>query len=320
MRIIFVPQYPTPMRYQEWWFWDMPAQLRKSGFEVVTLGLDYGGTIEAGCGFSPVEAAIEFETDLIREYMDMTLRPDDVLFLADLSFPGLFANVLHHKRPSKMYAFCHATSLNTYDYFRQVRHSKFQVERGQAVMFANVFVGSRYHANKIGSCDWPLNLTVTGLPLPPNSVISPIRTEKKRFLISTARPCIQKVDMELEQIAEDQYREKIYRRTYTNWTAYCRALSESQVLLVTAQEETFGYQVVDAIINNCIPVVPNDFSYVEMVPREYRYETSTEMLDILDKIRAGQLGVPELICKARIKNFYSNISKIIRKEREDYPF
>ena len=185
---------------------------------------------------------------------------------------------------------------------------------------ANVFVGSQYHAQKIGSCDWPINLAVTALPLPPTSVISPIRTDKKRFLISTARPCLQKVDMELEEIAELQYKEKVYRRTYTNWTQYCFALSESRALLVTAKEETFGYQVVDAIINNCIPVVPNAFSYVEMVPREYRYDNSTEMLDILDKIRAGQLEVPELICKARIKNFYSNISKIIRKEREDYPF
>lgn len=319
MRIIFVPQYPTNMRYQEWWYWKFPGEFRKAGFDVITLG-NYDEIVEADGGFSPAEAAIEFETDQIREYMDLKLRPDDVLFLADLSFPGLFANVLHHKKPSRMFAFCHATSLNDYDYFRHVRHSKFAVELGQARLFANIFVGSRYHAQKLGSCDWPRNLVVTGLPLPPKAVISPIRTEKKRFLISTARPCLQKVDPSLEDIVEAQYGERIHRREYTNWTKYCTALSESEVLLVTAREETFGYQVVDAIINNCIPVVPNDFSYVEMVPSEYRYEDSTEMLNILDEIRAGQLGVPELLCKARIKNFYRNIIKIIRKEREDYPF
>jgi hypothetical protein len=320
MRIIFIPQYPTAMRYQEWWYWKLPAEFRKAGFEVVTLGQDYGSSIEDECGFSPVKAAIEFETDQIREYMDMTLRPDDVLFLADLSFPGLFANVLHHKKPSRMFAFCHATSLNDHDYFQYVRHSKFTVELGQARLFANIFVGSRYHAQKLGSCDWPRNLMVTGLPFPPKSVISHMRTVKKRFLISTARPCMQKIDVELENIVELQYHTMIYRRKYTNWHDYCRALSESKVLLVTAKEETFGYQIVDAIINNCIPVVPNDFSYVEMVPREYRYDNATEMLDILDKIQACQLGIPELLCKARIKNFYRNISKIIRKEREDYPF
>ena len=47
----------------------MPAQLIKSGFEVVTLGQDSFHRADADCGFSPVEAAIEFETDQIREYM-----------------------------------------------------------------------------------------------------------------------------------------------------------------------------------------------------------------------------------------------------------
>ena len=33
-RIIFVPQYPTPMRYQEWWFTELPWKFREAGFDV----------------------------------------------------------------------------------------------------------------------------------------------------------------------------------------------------------------------------------------------------------------------------------------------
>ena len=78
--------------------------------------------------------------------------------------------------------------------------------------------------------------------------------------------------------------------------------------------------MVDAIINGCIPVVPNGFSYEEMVPREYRYDNTTELFNILDDIAAGKLFMPKLLCEARIKNFFPNIIKTMRKESEDYPF
>jgi len=40
-RIIFVPQYPTPMRYQEWWISEFPKKFREAGFEVKVLGEKY---------------------------------------------------------------------------------------------------------------------------------------------------------------------------------------------------------------------------------------------------------------------------------------
>jgi hypothetical protein len=323
-RIIFVPQYPTPMRYQEWWSWKFPLEFRNAGFDVVVLGEDYVDMIQHRRGqlsmFSPVHAAIEFETVQIDEYMNLKLLPNDILFLADLSFPGFFANVLYHKRPSKSYAFCHATSLNDHDYFGKVRYSKFPVERSHALMFDKIFVGSYYHLGKLDYGEWTKDTEVTCLPLPPLSVIKPYEIEKSIPLISTARPCIQKTDPYIEDKVEEQYGEKIFRKDYKTWSEYCKYLSISKVLLVTAKEETFGYQVVDAIINNCIPVVPDAFSYPEMVSDKYRYQNLTELFNILDSIKSDELGVPDLLCKPRIINFYDNIIKIIRKEGKDYPF
>ena len=64
-RIIFVPQYPTPMRYQEWWFWKFPEEFEKAGFSVLTLGEDYAlqlgaETSEPGL-FSPINTAISIK-------------------------------------------------------------------------------------------------------------------------------------------------------------------------------------------------------------------------------------------------------------------
>ena len=110
------------MRYQEWWFWKLPKEFKKAGFDVHVLGENAVTYMKAADGgmFSPVESAIDLETAQIKEYTALKLRDDDILFLADLSFPGLFGNVLFHKRPKRCFAYCHATSKNKLDYFNQL--------------------------------------------------------------------------------------------------------------------------------------------------------------------------------------------------------
>lgn len=328
-RIIFVPQFPAPLRYQEWWIWKFPEEFKKAGFDVITLGERYSvsssSSVENACKcdaqmFSHVNRSIEFETYQINEYMSLKPLDGDLLFLSDLSFPGLFANALHHKYPAnmKMFAFCHATSLNYWDYFGRVRYSKFPVECGQAMFFDKIFVGSEYHYDKLASSDfWPIGETrIVGVPNPPESIIKSVKTDKKRFLISVARPSMQKTDPIIEELVCRRYRlSEIYRKQYNSWGEYCQALSESEALLVTSKEETFGYQIVDAIINGCIPVVPNDFSYKELLPREYRYGNMDELYNILDDVKAGNLPVPKLECESRTKNFFDNIIQIMKGVR-----
>jgi hypothetical protein len=315
-RIIFVPQYPTPMRYQEWWWWKFPEEFSDAGFDVKILGSQKVEEIKCTRGalsvFSPLHASVDLECAQIDEYMNLDLRDDDILFLSDLSFPGLFSNILHHKKPSRCFAFCHATSLNNYDYFESVRYSKYPVECGQSKLFTHIFVGSNYHRNKLMLNGFPGNIHVSYLPYPPKSVISPLERERDKFIISVSRPTPQKVDTLLERHVDENYGE-IHKSTFRTWKEYCEALSSSKCMLVTSQEETFGYQVVDAIINGCIPVVPNRYSYVELVERQYRYDSLVEMFDILDKIKSDELTVPKLFCELRTKNFFRNIIEIMRR-------
>lgn len=320
-RIIFVPQYPTKMRYPEWWMPTFTRKFDNAGFDVITLGEDYADMMAHRRGtmsmFSPVHSAIEFECAQINEYMELKLKDDDILFLADLSFPGLFANVLHHKRPKKCFAFCHATSINNYDYFSKVKNSKFTVETGQAKMFDLIFVGSEYHGMKLLANGW-MNLKVTYVPEPPPDIMKPVTRKKKHFLISVARPTPQKKSFHIERMIETHYG-KIFNKRYNKWQTYYEALCSSKALLITAKEETFGYPVLEAIRCGCIPVVPNSFSYPELVSREYRYDNMAELYNILDKIKYGELQVPKLLCETRTKNFFNNIIKIMQGG-EDYPF
>ena len=286
MRIIYVPQYPTSMRYQEWWFWKLADEFENAGHEVLVLGEKYAEVLKSGRGsldmFSPINAAIEFETVQIREYMALDIKEDDVLFLSDISFPGLFCNALYHKECPKMFAFCHATSINKFDYFKQISYSKFPVETAHALLFDKIFVGSYYHQRKLLSAGSDINNTgwmnthVTYLPFPPLKSASGIA--KVYTIMSASRPTPQKVDLKLEEAIAYHFG-PIHRPTSNSWEEYYQNLAMSEILLITAHEDTFGYQIVDAIMNGCIPLARNDLAYPELLPKKYLYDSKDELLE-----------------------------------------
>jgi len=322
MRIIFVPQYPTPMRYQEWWAWKLPQEFRNAGHEVLVLGEKYADMIKHRRGsldmFSPINMAIELETEQIREYMMLDIKDDDVLFLSDISFPGLFCNVLYHKECPKMFAFCHATSINKFDYFSSRGYSKFPVESSHSILFDTVFVGSEYHQRKLIGVGLQLtdkgiywkNTQVTHLPFPPLKFSN---KKKKYDIISASRPTPQKVDLDLENIVAKAFGE-IYRPTSNSWEEYYQNLAMSKILLITAHEDTFGYQIVDAILNGCVPLARNDLAYPELLPKEYLYDNPEDLLSKIKDVLSGNLLVPRLLCEKQMIKFYGTIIEEMEKD------
>jgi len=316
MRIIYVPQYPTPMRYQEWWMWKLPEEFRKAGYEVLILGEVYAEVLEnkrGGFGmFSPINLSIMFETEQIRQYMLLDIKEDDVLFLSDISFPGLFCNALYHKECPKMFAFCHATSINRFDYFKSRSYSKFPVESSHSFLFDTVFVGSEYHQKKLIDTGAKItdkelywkNTHVTYLPFPPLQYAKEI--SKVYNIMSASRPTQQKVDLELEEEVAITFGD-IHRPTSRSWDEYYQNLAMSEVLLITAHEDTFGYQIVDAIVNGCVPLARNGLAYPELLPKKYLYDSKDELLEKIHHVLIGDVAVPKLLCEKQMINFYKTI-------------
>ena len=166
-RLIYVPQFPQPMRYQQFWAIEFPRQFKKHFDEVIVLGErffnQFTNPMESAGMFSSISNSIQFEQNQIIEFMDLKISDDDYLFFSDISFPGFFANILYHKPVKNAFAYCHATSLNRGDYFDKVRYSKHPCETAHSKLFKKVFVGSKYHQIKLG---WH-NTEVVGLPVPP---------------------------------------------------------------------------------------------------------------------------------------------------------
>jgi hypothetical protein len=303
-RLILVPQYPTKLRYQEWWWEEFPEQFKKYFNEIIVLGGKIS-TVMADAGvFSPVDLAITYETRQIWNYMDLELRKDDVLLLNDLSFPGLFAQILFHKRPSKCFAICHATSKNRYDYYAKDREAKYPIEKAVAKMFDKIIVGSNYHKEKLG---WP-NVRTVYLPLPPFFGRASF-TENN--IVSVARPGIQKHNAKLERFVEKAFGLTIHKYNPTSWKDYYTFLGRARILLITSKEETFGYQVIDAILNQCTPIAPNAFSYPELLPKNYLYNNKEELFNLISQAFDNELKPPPL---PNFLDFYEQLYYIMKNE------
>ena len=311
-RIIFVPQLPVKNRYPEFWLTEFVKNFKESFDEVIVLGESYIPMILKNNDrkqdmFSGINSSIEFELCQISDYLKLDIDIDnDILFLSDLSFPGFFSNVLYHKKPSKIFAYCHATSKNNLDYFKPVRDSKFQCETAHSKLFKKVFVGSEYHKKKLG---WN-NIEVVGVPIPPYTTF---KQEKIYDIISVARPCIQKITKKIEDKVERNF-SQIIRKNTSSWGEYYTFLSSGKVLLITTKEETFGYSALEATMNNTIVIAPNNFSYPELLPRKYLYNDYNDLEIKLWSALNEYIECPKgLLCQYMCENFYDNIIGIMKE-------
>jgi len=314
-RLIIVPQFPAVMRYQELYINLFFNEFRKY-FDSVVLVADKlydDETISYKEDFSPIHKSIDFELDQIKLYLSLEINDDDFLLVNDISFPGFFTNALYFKKPKNCYAICHATSKNNLDFFSKVKHSKFTVETGYSKIYNKIFVATRYHAWKVY---WD-NIVVTGLPKLPyihnTSKYLLLDIEKKKNkVINVSRITEQKVDLKLEKYLYDTTGIKVERpkKPFTRWSDYKDFLRNSICLLITSKEETFGYQVLDAVYNGCVVIAPNNFSYPELLPEDYLYNSKEEMVDKVEKVLAGELKCPEkLLNEDEINNFFKTIIK-----------
>ena len=307
-RLIFVPQYPAKLRYQEWWFTEFIKNLKPHFSEILTLGVtgQYIGANKSE--FAPHFDAIQYETTQIQQYATLVLREDDVLLLNDISYPGLFAHVLFHKRPKRCVAICHATSKNYEDYFAKNRNIKFIVEMATAKLFNKVFVGSNYHARKLG---WP-NIKVMALPDPP--FWRGGNTIKDMDIVSVARPGPQKVTQSIENHVEQMFG-KIQRPNANTWDEYYDFLSRAKILLVTSKEETYGYQVIDGLMNGCVVLAPNRCSYPELLPNRYLYSSERELEQSIHAVIEGRLKpLPFDYVRKDKLNFYTILAHALKND------
>lgn len=315
--LVFIPQFPTKLRYQEWWLDVFKKEFKKRFKKVITIVGDESNTkFFSKELFSPVDSSIYWELDQIEEFNEMMLDGNEIIFVSDLSFPGFFSNVFYHREFFNCFSFCHATSLNNFDYFQPVRSSKKLIEKAHFKLYKKIFVASNYHKEKlINELNIePDKLIVTPLPFPPFKG----KPNAKLFdIISVSRFSNQKINMEFEKVVEEEFGEIVRTSDLDlkTWDDYYDILGKSRVMLITSKEETFGYQVIDAYLNQCIPVAPNKFSYPELIPQQFLYYNLESLLKILrDILSFRRLYLPFMLVdgiEEKCNNFFNVLCKEI---------
>lgn len=309
-RLILIPQLPIEMRYQEWWPDELLSQLGGT-FNVIMFGRRVPHRMAAKGEFSDSDDAIRNEFRQMFSFLEMSHRPDDILLHCDLSYPGLFHSMLAHRRPGRCAVICHASALNTLDVFASQRESKWGAEAAAAAFYDKVFVATEYHAQKL---KLPNTVVLGALPNPPPGLLPRKHSEARRSLqfVSVARKTEQKVDQKVEDEIERISGKAVHRRYFSTWKGYYQFLDRARFMVITAQEETYGYQVVDALLRGCIPIAPRAYSYPELLPDHLLYDrftTATKRAEQIITIANTVKECPPLVCDSKARGFWENLKK-----------
>jgi len=214
-----------------------------------------------------------------------------------------------------MFAFCHATSLNAYDYFAPMRKYKSKVEFQHARLFDGIFFGSYYSMIKTNWLNKYIPCHKVTLPDSPKELIKPIRPNNIRpiDLVSVCRPSIQKVNKKLERKVEKALGKKIYREEVNSWNDYNILLGNSKVLIISTKEDTFNLTILDAIKCGCVPMVPDKLCFPEILPDYWRYKDADDLIVKLKHMfNDNHFMVPDVICRDKVDNFFENMIKIMK--------
>jgi len=300
--IILLPLEPLELRYTAQWAKQWPAQLQKDKVpfrvingEKLTDTINVGSVLDAlGTNYWKCTQL----ASLISHIQNKGIGNDDVLLFADLWFPGIEAlqyikNIA--RIGPKITGVLHAGTWDDHDFLVRngLRPFFHEIESAWFKMFDLIFVGSQFHKDlilKSHSVD-PDKIQVTGLPFYPDEFVTDKRKHMTKIYNSVVFP--HRLDVEKHPEMFDALREGnnellayCYTRTVDHFTtkpAYYDELAKHQIAVSFADQETFGYAMLEATALGCYPLVPDRLSYREMYPSVFRYSTHEELIE---KIKA----------------------------------
>lgn len=290
MTLLYMPVLPVKNRYPEEWYHQFPREFERLGVDYITIdgGMEVPVEFEKREHdmFTSLELGAEWELNQIQKLLELSdeMTSEDIIFFTDIDFPGFclpFAQLIKLKVPGvKIFGYLHAGSYCRGDIFSETP-GKLNAESATLAIMGGVFVATNYHVKLLtkhigGGC--PLH--VVGAPFYRDQVgLDPILLYEREFdVIYSSRMDKQNPGtMFMKVVAEnpeiqfvctsdppDVFDNLVYAPTH-NRQEYYSVLQQSRVYLSMATESTFGYGVVEAMSLGLIPIVPNNFSFPEVV-------------------------------------------------------
>jgi len=288
MRIINVPIESIENRYSSLWNTWFPLEFieEKVGFTTIypqplTDKITKGAFLDV-CGTNYFKALQLSE--LCKKLYDGDIKDGDVIFFHDLWFPGI--EMLAYIRDAlglkfKIAGCLHAGTYDPWDFLTQKGMSRWahELEESWFEFYDAIFVATQFHKNLIteNRVVDERKIHVTYFPIYP---IEYPKIEKEDQIVFPHRLHAEKdpnsFDYWATLMEDDNWQWVKTFDTCPTRDKYIETLASSRIAVSFAFQETWGIAMQEAVLCDCIPLVPNKLSYPEIFPGVFRYDNLRE--------------------------------------------
>ncbi len=290
--IILLPLESLEQRYTEAWSRWFPQQLTKDRTPFKTInGIPLTSKIEVGSVLDAYGTSY-FKclqlAELIKQIRGGEVTNKDVLLFADLWFPGIealqYISCLGGARP-RITGILHAGTWDPADFTVRsgMRPWAHELESAWFQIYDLIFVATMWHKELILKNHHvdPNKIVVTGLPFYPDEITVPRKNIKKdsTLVVFPHRLDPEKHPEQFDALANG-FPDLRFVKTAEHFlckASYYDELASASIAISFADQETFGYAMLEATALGCYPLVPDRLSYQEMYPSKFRYRTYQEL-------------------------------------------
>lgn len=301
MKIFYIPIEPYETRYTADWIQQFENEFDSNGVQYETILGDTfsnkvttGGVLDA-CG-THVYKFTQLQK-LITKLNAHEVNDGDVIFFADLWFPGIESLFYIRNMIGVKFKICgifHAGTYDNYDFTcrNNMRNWGKWLEASWFSEIDKIFVATNFHKQLLlkGSIIIPRladKIFVTGLPFYGKELRDRYITKKENIIVFPHRLDEEKhpelFDLFVDKLTQNRFDFKAIRtiEETNSREEYFSILGKSKIMLSFADQETFGYSTLESMALDNIVIVPNKLSYKETVPNSYRYDTLDEAFNML---------------------------------------
>lgn len=302
-KIILLPIEPLEERYSAQWLkWfnnkliDAFNENKIGGYQIITPN-PISDKIRDG-SFLDVCATNDYKMKQLSNVCQLAyaggLTDDHVVFLMDAWFPGL--ECLQYIRDGlglkfKIVGCLFAGTWDPYDFLTQKGMGYWAkgLEESWFRIVDKFFLATKFHKDlilKSRDVD-PKKLIVTGHPMfyerTPKSYY-----DKKNIVIFPHRLDPEKNPQIFDEVAlyeSDEVWSFIKTKEVTKTKEeYFNLLDDARISVSFADQETFGFAMIESLFANCLPIVPDKLSYSELYSADFKYSSMREFFQILNSM------------------------------------
>jgi len=290
-----LPIEPLEQRYSEDWIRWFYKEFygRNLNFETIlpqplTYRIERGSFLDiAGTNYFKAMQIAE----LSERFYKNEVKDGDIIFLHDVWNPGLSS--IAYMRDGlgidvKIVGCIFAGTYDPYDFLTQKGMGYWgkHLEESWFRILDQIYCATEFHKRLImqtRDID-PKKLIVTGHPIYPDFVKEGI--EKEKIIVFPHRLDKEKnphyfntMIADIEQEYKNEWVCIVTKEVCKTKRAYYDMLQKAMISVSFADQETFGFAMIESVFADCLPLVPDRLSYEEMYYMQFKYGTLRECMD-----------------------------------------